>query len=119
VTAEGLRDTGGSETGLRIEIHERAGWVQVALIGEVDLEEADRVAHALAGAVAAAGEGVVVDLRGATFLGSTGVRMLIDAEAAARARSLPLKVAAGAGPARRTLELVGLTERLDLVEDVD
>jgi anti-anti-sigma factor len=116
VTAEGLRETGRSETGLRIEVDERAGWVQVALIGEVDLDEAEQVSRALGDAMAASREGVVADLRPTTFLGSTGVRMLLEADAAARAAGRSLAVIAGEGPARRTLELVGLGARLRLID---
>lgn len=115
--AEGQRDSGAPETGLRIEVDERAGRVRVALIGEVDLEKGDRVVMALAGAAATAREGVVVDLRDTTFLGSTGVRILLEAQAAAQGRGLPLTVVAGEGPARRTLELVGLAEQLGLDDD--
>ena len=53
-----------------------------------------------------------------TFLGSTGVRVLLDAQTAAEAAGGRLRVVQGDGAARRLIALLGLAERLDVADDV-
>jgi anti-anti-sigma factor len=62
------------------------GASRITLRGELDLATAPRLEHALADA----GEDVVIDLRGLTFMDSTGVRVLLEA-------------AEGAGPGLRMI----------------
>ena len=55
------------------------GACRLTLRGELDLATVPRLEHALANA----GEDVVLDLRGLTFMDSTGVRVLLEAAEAA------------------------------------
>ncbi len=102
--------------GLRIVTEERDGWVVVAFAGELDLEESGRAEAALAAARARAATGVTADLRDVSFLGSTGIRILLEARDAAVAAGLRSGVLQGDGAARRLIELLGLTERLDAID---
>ena len=103
------------ETGLRIGTTEREGWVVVAMEGELDLAESPTAALALAGAAEAAREGVELDLTQLTFMGSTGVRTLIDAAAGAAGRGLGFRTMPGDGAALRIIELLGVGERLGVI----
>lgn len=109
-------DEGARETGLRAEVIERDGGVIVAFRGELDLDEAPIAREALDGAFARGLPLVTADLREVGFLGSTGVRILLDAHAAADAAGVRLHVVQGTGPARRLIELLGLGERLNVVD---
>jgi len=110
---------GAHEVGLRVTTGVDGAWAVVEFRGELDLEEAPAALEALLEGVAAGEEGLVVDLRGVTFLGSTGVRVLLDAKNTAEAAGRRLRVVSGAGRARRLIDLLGLSERLDVVTDTD
>ena len=100
---------------LKVSVDEAEGQVSVSFHGDVDLADAERVEEALHDAVSRGGEaGVSVDLRGVTFLGSTGVRLLLEAGEHARRRGGGLSLVLGDGPARRVIDLLGLREVLDV-----
>jgi len=113
---EHREDEGARDVGLRIDVSERDGATIVAFHGELDLEEAPLAREALADAVRRGHDAVTVDLRDVTFLGSTGVRILLDAQAAAQDAGARMRVVQGDGPARRLIELLGLAERLDVAD---
>ena len=107
------RGGGAPEAGLRIETRDGPdGWTLVALQGELDLGEAEEATRALAAALDGARGGIVADLSALDFLGSTGVRVLIDASADALARGLGFRTIPGDGPAWRVIDMLGLGERL-------
>ena len=60
---------------------------------------------------------LVLDLTAVTFIDSTGVRVLIEADRACANSGSRLMVLAGDGPVRRVLELCKLDGRLTLVTD--
>jgi anti-anti-sigma factor len=101
---------------LIIEAHDEDGQVIVVFRGEIDLEDAERISAALEEAVARSSAGVRVDLREATFLGSTGVRLLLEAKERAHVGGRAFAVVLGEGPARRVVELLELEERLEVVD---
>lgn len=112
------RGGGAPEAGLRVETREGPdGWTLVVLAGELDLGEAGEATRALAAAAGGARGGVVVDLTGLDFLGSTGIRVLIDASADALSRGLGFRAVPGDGPARRIIDMLGLAERLGVEGD--
>ena len=110
-------DEPARETGLRITVGESDGWAVVAFAGELDLDEAPTAVDVLTGARDAGTHGVIADLREVTFLGSTGVRVLLEAQERIEAVGRRMRVVAGEGPARRLIELLGLESRLDLADD--
>jgi anti-sigma B factor antagonist len=104
------------ETGLRIEVREQDEWAVVAFAGELDLEEAGAAGRALADAHERGSRGVVADLREVTFLGSTGMRVLLEAQALCEGAGRRMRVVQGDGPASRLIALLGLGDRMDLVD---
>jgi len=60
---------------------------------------------------------VVLDLNAVTFIDSTGVRALIEADCACAGSGSGLVVLTGDGPVRRMLDLCDLDGRLALVTD--
>ena len=87
----------------------------VAVTGELDLATVPR----LSASVAERGDAklLVLDLTAVTFIDSTGVRVLLEAERSCADSGSRLVLLAGDGPVRRLLELCGIDGRLELVAD--
>jgi len=89
----------------------------IELQGELDVATTPR-AEAELRRVEKAGAGlIVVDLRGLTFMDSTGLRLLVSADARARDGEHRLAIVRGPDTVHRVLELTGLDARLALVDD--
>jgi anti-anti-sigma factor len=86
------------------------GSSRLTLRGELDLGTTGRLEQALA----EANGDVLLDLRGLTFMDSTGVRVLL--EAAERGGNLRI-VAPHGGDARVTIEETGIAPLLPLVDE--
>ena len=82
--------------------------VVAAITGEVDVSNAERLTHSLAGAIDAQAAGLVIDLAGLEFMDSSGVHMLFELARRLRMlrRGFALVLAEGSAP-RRVLELSG------------
>lgn len=104
------------QTGLRVQASRQAGWRVVAFEGELDLAEAGVAAEALEEALSASERGIVADLSALSFLGSTGVRVLLEARARAADAGRGFRLVQGRGPARRLIGLLGLEQGLDVVD---
>jgi anti-anti-sigma factor len=94
---------------LRVEVSEsQAGVLVVSPVGEVDVASADVLRDATRDAVAAARRGVVVDLAGVSFCGSTGLVVLMDARRNAEEAGVWFGTADGPPIVRRVLEITQL-----------
>ena len=58
-----------------------------------------------------------MDLRGATFIDVSTLRVLLDAEEDSRREGWTLRIAVEPGPVRRLFELTGAATQLALVSD--
>ena len=93
----------------------------VALRGELDLVTVSKVAEVLDGLELQA-DGVrhlVLDLRGLTFMDSSGLRELIKQNEFARSNGHNLAVVRGTPAIERLLEMTGVKDHLVLVDDPD
>lgn len=91
------------------------GAIGVVLSGELDLASAPLAAEQ----VAAAQEQsplVWLDLRELSFMDSSGLHMIISADARARSRGERLTIIHGSDAVRRVFELTAMHERLELVD---
>ena len=84
----------------------------IALAGELDVAGVDRVQHELERVGASDALSIVVDLSGLTFMDSTGVRLLIQAQARSRADSDRLMLLRGPADVQRVFALCGVDGRL-------
>jgi anti-sigma B factor antagonist len=100
---------------LEIETMANASTVFVRFTGELDITAAERAEQALTG-IDASVKHVVIDLRGLEFIDSTGLRILLTADARARDRGARLVIVRGTGAVDRVFKLALLDERLDLVD---
>ena len=105
------------ERGFQVAAARINGQALVSLLGEFDLagvalfeEELDRVR--------APDATLVVDLRGLTFIDSSGLRALVIADQEARAAGGRCVVVRGSEQVGQVLELTGIGERLELVDDL-
>ena len=93
---------------------ESATTVTVAVRGEIDMDNGRHVEHTLAVALEAARRELVIDMSGVTFLGSVGIRVLVECHAAADATGKHL-VLAGVGTwEQKVLDMAGLVGFLDI-----
>lgn len=90
-----------------------AVWIRLA--GELDLVNASQLGQTLLSAI----DGhrlVVVDLHGLTFMDSSGIHALVEANNRARRREARLVLIRGPAQVSRLLDLTGLTDHFEIVD---
>ena len=101
-----------------IDVRRAGDIARVALRGELDLATAPRVEETLAQlAPDEALSTIVVDLRELQFLDSTGLRVLIQADAQARRDGQVLTIVRGPARISRLFAIAGIEEHLRLVDE--
>jgi anti-sigma B factor antagonist len=103
---------------LQIDTDERPGVSVVALTGELDIAEISVVEKALAAAEENRQSILVLDLRGLTFIDSSGLRMVLEADMRARREARRLFVVPGPDAVHRVFLIALLDKRLEFVDDV-
>ena len=99
------------------------GEVVLALAGELDLSGEEALREALADALGSNGDGngsrpgLLIDLGDLTFLGSTGIRFLLEARSRADSMGRPFAVVGANGSVLRTLYMVKVLEQLGMRDD--
>ena len=88
------------------------------LQGELDLVSADEAETALTRAMTGVRR-LVLDVRDITFIDSTGLRLLLRWDAAARADGFRVEVTPGSTAVERLLELTGLKDHFTSVKPGD
>ncbi len=89
-------------------------WVQPA--GELDLDTAPVVEQELTAARTAGAQSVVLDLRRLTFMDSTGLRLVIRWDTAAKADGFAFAIVPGTDVVQRVFRLTGMDEHLPVAE---
>jgi len=90
--------------------------VRVRPRGEIDLGTVDSLRRHIDRCVAADCNRVVLDLRDVTFMDSTGLHLILETDAAARAAEWELRLIQGPARVQRVFELAGVREALPFVE---
>lgn len=93
--------------------------VVLTLEGELDISTLPDAEGRVAAAEETAPDVLVIDLSRLSFVDSSGVRLVLLADARARATGRRLAVHLGTGPALRVFQVVGLLGKLDLVDAED
>jgi anti-sigma B factor antagonist len=104
-----------SEDTLTIVSERRGSTHHVAPAGELDIATSEALERAMLEAEQGDAETIVLDLSRLEFIDSTGLRLVIDANARCGGPDGRLRVIAGAPAVERLLDLVGLRERLPLI----
>ena len=87
--------------------------------GELDIATAPELEQALSDATTSATAVVVLDLRELTFMDSTGLRALAQANTRADAAGVALSIIRGTRQIERVLEISGLGTLLPLIDAAD
>jgi anti-sigma B factor antagonist len=90
--------------------------VVVTLTGELDLSTLPQAEREILAAEDTAPAVLLVDLSGLGFMDSSAVRLVLQADARAHATGRRLAVACGRGLPRQMFDLLGLDDRLELVD---
>jgi len=91
--------------------------VVLPLVGELDVTGATAAIKQMLALELPRGAQLVLDLRGLTFMDSTGVRLILQAQEHARKHGAELVVVRPPEHVMRVLELVGLDGQLDVVDE--
>jgi len=100
----------------RCEVHETTDAAVVALFGELDVASVPEADDAVK-EQARSKRRVTVDLRGLSFMDSTGVRMLLEADAASRRDGFTFSIVCGNADVMRVLEITGVLDHLVFIDD--
>jgi anti-anti-sigma factor len=101
---------------LRTEEERAGGTAFLRLLGEFDLAGAELVEAAIARTRGA--ERLVIDLRGLTFIDSTGIQVLLRANLTAKEDGTELLVVRGPRAVARLFGLLELDAELNVVDEV-
>jgi anti-sigma B factor antagonist len=88
----------------------------VSLSGDLDLSTAKRAEQAIEDAEKASPPLLVIDLRGLSFMDSTGLRVVVSADKRATRSNRRLVIVQGPAAVRRVFEITRLDERLTIVD---
>lgn len=92
--------------------------VRLALAGELDIAGAARVEQELERIEQEAPPTLVLDLRELAFMDSTGLRVILAADARAREQARRLVIVRGTDTVQRIIAMTRLDERLEIVDDL-
>jgi len=102
---------------LELTVERIDGQVRLALDGELDISSASRVEREISLLEDAGPPVLVLDLRRLRFMDSTGLRIVVSANARAEAARRRLVVVRGPEPVHRIFRITRLEERLEMVDD--
>jgi anti-sigma B factor antagonist len=100
-----------------LTIQERGDAIHVALRGELDISTAPRLEDELRRIEAGGPATLVLDLSKLDFMDSTGLRLVLNADARARAAGRRFVLVRGNEMVQRVMRVTRLDERLEIVED--
>jgi anti-sigma B factor antagonist len=91
--------------------------LHVTLEGELDISNVERFEQELMELEQPRPDLIVLDLRAVRFIDSTGLSLLLNADARARRQSRHVTIVSGSGAARRIMRTVALDQILDVKTD--
>ena len=101
---------------LSVHGERRGDAYHVEPIGELDIATAERLEQELRTAQDSDAATIVLDLSGLSFMDSTGLRVVLDCNDRCGGDGGRLRVIAGSPAVERLLDIVGLRERLPLID---
>jgi anti-anti-sigma factor len=90
--------------------------VWVRPVGELDLDTAPQLEDELAAVRANGARRLVLDMRRLTFMDSTGLRLVIRWDAAARTEGFEFAIVPGSEVVQRVIRLTGMDDQLAVAE---
>ncbi|MEA3183893.1 MAG: hypothetical protein QOJ74_370 [Ilumatobacteraceae bacterium] len=102
-----------------VEVSSTPNDMIVAVVGELDMAEAERIGDLLTEAASAGKPIVRVDLAGLTFADSSAVKAILRGSAAAEATGVTYELINPHGSVRRLLNVTGLADALTVIIEPD
>ena len=84
--------------------------------GDLDMSTAETLEAAIRAAEATDAQRIVIDLSGVTFMDSTGLRLLLQADARSRSDSQRLRLVRGSRRVQRVFELTNTEDLLPFLD---
>jgi anti-anti-sigma factor len=103
----------------RVDVELEREFVRVCPSGEIDIATTGTVRERIAELMEEGFRCILVDLREATFLDSTGLRLMVDFDASSRTAGWRFAIIAGPPEVQRAFEVTGLLARLPFVDAND
>lgn len=100
-----------------IDITNSDGSTRLALRGEFDIAYAPQLEREIRRFAEAGGNRLVIDLRGLSFIDSTGLRIVLEARQRAANSGFDLEIVRGPEQVQRVFELTGLEDHLPFVDE--
>ena len=100
----------------RIDVEPSRDSVRVAPVGELDIATVDKLQAEVSRLLETGFAKIVLDLRGVRFLDSTGLRLVLELDAAAREASQELTIIRGSAVVQRIFVVTQVSERLNFVD---
>jgi len=112
-------DSAPSETsgGLRVSRSWESDRLVLVLHGDLDMDTLAIAQHEVSAAAGQAPPVLVLDLSQLAFVDSSGVRLVLLAQHVADDASRRLAVRLGHGPTRRIFDMLGITGRIEVLDD--
>ena len=100
----------------RVDVEPARDCVRVSPVGELDIATVDKLEGEIVRLRESGFDRIVLDLREVRFIDSTGLRLVLELDAAARADSHQLQVIRGSDIVHRIFEVTQVADRLDFIE---
>lgn len=104
---------------IAIEVADHGGAIVISVAGEVDMVTTPHLNTCLQEQLALSPDRLVVDLSELSFLGSSGLAVLVESLDDARSRGTDLRLVCSSREVVRPLEATGLTELFQTFPDLD
>ena len=104
---------------LQLITRRHGGYAVVRLTGELDIATVDDLRQHVRTAREKYGERIILDLTDLEFMDSQGLSAIIEVHKSVTAAAGRLALVSPRPIVRRTLEITGLTRRLDIVDTVE
>ena len=109
-------DEPGSHRPLTVSTTRHADRCVIAAIGDLDLSSVAALDAEVRAVEATDVDQIIIDLSGVTFMDSTGLRLLVQADARSRADSNRLRLVRGSRRVQRVFELTNTEAMLPFVD---
>jgi anti-anti-sigma factor len=100
----------------RIDVEPARDSVRVAPVGELDIATVDKLRAEVERLRESGFAKLVLDLRGVRFLDSTGLRLILELDQAAKTASQELLIIRGSAVVQRIFEVTQVSERLQFID---
>lgn len=108
-----------SEQPISLDVRKIDGGVAVLVIGEVDMVTTPQLRECVQEQIAERPGVLVLDMSGLSFLGSSGLAVLVETLEECRAQEIGLRLVCSSREVARPMEATGLTELFDIYPDLE